>query len=108
MKREVIAQSLAISEDGVELSFMVVPDDVRSGGMVVSSRSVAIAFTSPAGLGEAAVDLRTAVDALASLFLEKLEELAPYEAPKSEALGYSSPAPDDEGDEDDLGMGDGR
>lgn len=106
MKREVVVQSVALSTDGVELTFMVLPDDVRSQAQVVSSRHVAIAYATPAGLGELARDLQTLVDRLAETFLDKLPDLPVYEAPATEQQRYQPTAVDD--DDDDIGMGDGR
>lgn len=105
MKREVVVSSVGISPDGVELQWMVLPDDVRSDGHVVNSRSTAIAYATPAGLGELAVDLRTLVGTLATKLLDQLEELPVYEPPATERLGYERPSVDD--DDDDIGMGDG-
>lgn len=103
MKREVIVSSAAFSEDGVELAYMVVPEDVRSEGHVVLSRTAAISYEAPGALGAGATDLRTAVVALAEQLLAQLPELPEYQPPAAEPLAF------DVGDDDeDVGMGDGR
>lgn len=106
MTRECVVQNVTVSQDGVEISWMVLPDDVRSEGKVVNSRSTAISFTAPAGLGERAVDVRTLVDGLAQLVLDEIEQLPMHEPPAVEPLGYQPVAVEE--DDDDVGMGEGR
>lgn len=108
MKREVVVSGIQFSEDGVDVQFMVIPDDVRSQGHVVMNRSAAIAYATPGPLGSSTSDLRTSVEALASLLLEQLEDLPVYEPPAEERLGYTGIEVDDDDEDDDVGMGDGR
>lgn len=104
MKREVVVNSVAFSDDGVDLQFLVLPDDVRSQGHVVFSRTAAVSYEAPAGLGAAAVDLRTHVLALVSQLLELDGQLEVFEPPAAEQLTFGH---DDDEDED-VGMGQGR
>lgn len=107
MRREYVVSSVGLSPDGIELNYMVLPEDVRSGGEVVSARSVSIAFTSPAGLGAAATDLRTSVEGLVALLESSMANLPVYEPPAQERLSFPDMPADDDDDED-IGMGDGR
>lgn len=60
---EVVVSGIAFSSDGVEVSFMVLPDDVRSDGQLIASRTYAIARTHPTH-GEDVRDITTAVTEL--------------------------------------------
>jgi hypothetical protein len=107
MTTEVVVSSVAVGPDGIELSYLVLPEDVRCEGQVVLTRSAAIAYTSPAGLGAAARDLQTAVEALArQLHDTPADQLPVFEPPKTEDVA-SRPLDVDDDDED-VGMGDGR
>lgn len=107
MKREVIVESVAVTEDSLQLSFFVMPEDVRSDGHVVVSRLVSVSFEAPEGLGAKALDLRTAIVGLVEEILEELPDLPVYDPPATEPLpllGYGG----DEDEDEDVGMGDGR
>jgi hypothetical protein len=82
--------SLTFTDEGVQISYMVLPTDVRDNGMVVQ-RALLIASTA-----DTAADIRdlhdTAREALVS-WVEDFDESEPYE-----------PQPDDD-DDDDRGMG---
>lgn len=104
MKREIVVSGVQFSEDGVDIQYMVIPDDVRSAGHVVMNRSAAIAYATPGALGSSTSDLRTSVHDLVSLLLESLDELPVYEPPAEERLVFRP----DQDDDDDVGMGDGR
>lgn len=106
MKREVVVSGLGLSADGVDLQYMVLPDDVRAEGKVIHSRQTMVAYGSPK-LGVLATDLRTAVEAFAQeveLALAGPDQLPVYEPPATEG---SVPERGDDPDED-VGMGDGR
>lgn len=103
--KEVVVSSVAFDDQGVELSYMVLPDDVRSEGHVVRARSCSVTYEAPAGLGADAVDLRTSVIALATKLAETLEQLPVFEPEAAEQMRLQATA--DEADED-IGMGDGR
>lgn len=102
-----MVQAVAFSEAGVDIQWMLLPDDVRSHSHVVSSRQTSISFQAPAGLGAAATDLQTAVEDLARMLLDNWDELPVYEPPAAEQVDYT-PRPVDDDDDEDIGMGDGR
>lgn len=106
MKREFVVGSIGIDEQGIELQYTVLPDDVRSDGHLVISRSVSVSFQGPEGLGAAAVDLNNSAIELAAKVHGLLDTLPVYEPPAAERMTLPFPADDD--DDDDVGMGDGR
>lgn len=44
---EVVVSSVVFSPDGIEVAFMVLPEDVRSDGLLVATRSYSIAAAHP-------------------------------------------------------------
>lgn len=60
---EVVVSGVAFSSDGVEVSFMVLPDDVRSDGQLIATRTYAIARHHPA-YGEEVRDITQALTEL--------------------------------------------
>jgi hypothetical protein len=103
-KREVIVSSVSFGPEGLDVQYMVLPEDVRSEGRVVFNRSASVSFEAPGTLGAAATDLRTSVEALVDLLLDQLDELPVFEPSSTEQLAFT---PQDD-DDDDVGMGDGR
>lgn len=92
MKAEVVVASVMFSPEGVEVTFMVLPGDVRNEGLLVSSRMLAVARSHPSYVDEVAELERAAV----ALVEDVLEDWAG--APVAQA-----PDEVDEG----LGMGQG-
>lgn len=103
--REVVVSSIGFDEQGIELAYMVLPDDVRSEGHLVLSRSVSISFKAPDGLGGMAIDLQNSAVDLAGKLHDLLDSLPIYEPPATEGL---LPVRPDDDDDEDVGMGDGR
>lgn len=60
---DLVLSSVAFTEQGLEATFLVLPDDVRCDGQLVASRSYAIARTHP-DFGE---EVREVTDALTEL-----------------------------------------
>lgn len=106
MKREVVVSSIGFDEQGIELAYMVLPDDVRSEGHLVVSRSVSISFQGPDGLGALAVDLQNSAVDLAGKLHDLMDTLPVYEPPAAERMTLPFDPNDD--DDEDVGMGDGR
>lgn len=107
MKQEFVVSSIGFDEQGIELAYMVLPDDVRSEGNLVVSRSISISYGMGESLGAAATDLREAAHALAEKLHAVKGALPVYEPPAQERLALF-PGDDDDDDDDDVGMGDGR
>jgi len=101
--REVVVSSIGFDEQGIELAYMVLPDDVRSEGHLVLSRSISISFKAPSGLGGMALDLQNSAVDLAGKLHDLLDSLPVYEPPAVDRMVLP---PDD--DDEDVGMGDGR
>ena len=108
MKRELVISNVAFSDAGVEIQYMVIPDDVRSEGHVVMSRSAAISYQGPGTLGSASLDLRTSVEGLISQLLERFDELPMYDPSTTEKPPTLARLVAEGDDDDDVGMGDGR
>lgn len=106
MKREIIVSSVGFDEQGLEVSYMVLPDDVRSEGHLVLSRSLAVSFKGPDGLGAMATDLQNLAVELVAKVHDGWDDQPVYEPPAAERLPLF-PVDDDDDDED-VGMGDGR
>lgn len=107
MKREIVVSSIGFDEHGLEVAYMVLPDDVRSEGHLVLSRSLAISFQGPDGLGSLAVDLQGTVVDLVAKAHDLLDTLPVHDPPAVEGdLANRFPSFDD--DDEDVGMGDGR
>lgn len=106
MKREFDVNSVGFLESGLEIQYMLLPDDVRSEGHLVLSRQLAISFEAPEGLGGMAVDLRAAIVDLVTKAHDSHGALPVYE-PTAAERGATLPFPLDDDDED-VGMGDGR
>jgi hypothetical protein len=106
VKREFVVGSIGIDEQGLEIQYLILPDDVRSQGHVTVSRSVSVSFQGPDGLGAAATDLNNAAVELAAKVHDLLDSLPVYEPPAVERMAL--PFPEDDDDDEDVGMGDGR
>lgn len=106
MKREFVVGSIGIDQQGIELQYTILPDDVRSEGHLVVSRSLSISFRGPQGLGAAATDLNNAAVELAAKAHDLMGSLPVYEPPAVERMALPFFGEDD--DDEDVGMGDGR
>lgn len=91
--QEVVVSSLEFGPDGVQVAYMVMPDDVRADGRLVSSHMMAISDLHPE-VGDDVVLLREAA--------ERLVKNALVEWPDAEIV---VPDADDEDEDDDEGMG---
>lgn len=107
MKR-VMVSTVAFSDVGLELVYMLVPEDVRSEGHLVLSRQLAVSFAAPEGLGAMAVDVQEAIEALVLACHEGHERGEVYREPPPTDPQLAFGLLDDDDEDDDVGMGDGR
>lgn len=93
---EVVVSSMEFSEEGVQIAYMVVPDDIRDDGRLVVSRMIAISARQDE-VGDDVVLLREAA--------ERLVRVATTEFDDAEIV---EPLADTDGEEDEdesRGMG---
>jgi hypothetical protein len=88
---DVVVSTVSFSPDGLDVQFMVLPDDVRSGGALIASRSYSIAARHPE-YGDDVQDITRAIT-------ELVEEVHAGFADEP----IAQPEPDT--DDDDAGMG---
>lgn len=91
---EVVVSSLEFSEEGVQVQYMTVPDDIRDDGRLVSSHMIAISVRQDE-VGDDVTLLREAAERLVQNALTEFED--------SEIV---EPSADVEDEDDDRGMGD--
>ncbi len=91
---DVVISSVAFSPEGIEISFMSLPDDVRSDGQLVATRTYAIDRGHPT-YGNDVVEITAAV-------IDLIEDV--HRGFMDEPIAYE-PTGKDAPEDDELGMG---